>query len=81
MSALTDKLERTLSALDGPSAAALERLVGEAIALARPAKLNGASGLDANGWPIGYFEQYAGCLADDDWQPPTDPPPELNPER
>jgi len=76
MSALTNELERTLSELDGHSALALERLVRDAIDLARPAKPSGSTALDAKGWPVGYFEKYAGCLAGDDWQPSTDPPPE-----
>jgi hypothetical protein len=76
MSALTNELEQTLSELDGQSAIALERLVRDAIALARPAKTNGTTALDAKGWPAGYFEKYEGCLAGDDWQPPADPPPE-----
>ena len=80
MSALTNELEQTLSELDGHSAIALERLVRDAIALARPAKSIGTTALDAKGWPVGYFEKYAGCLAGDDWQPPADPPPEPTPE-
>ena len=80
MSALTNDLEQTLSELDGHSASALERLVRDAIALARPTKTNVVTALDAKGWPVGYFEQYAGCLAGDDWQPPADPPAEPTPE-
>ena len=80
MSALTKELEQTLRELDGHSALALERLVRDAITLARPAQSNGTTALDAKGWPMGYFEKYAGCLAGDDWQPPADPSPEPSPE-
>ena len=80
VSALTNELEQTLRELDEHSALALERLVRDAITLARPAKSNGITALDSKGWPVGYFEKYAGCLAGDDWQPPADPPPEPSPE-
>ncbi len=65
--------------LDSHSASALERLVRDAMALARSARRTDA--VDANGWPVGYFEKYTGCLAGDDWQPPADPPPEPSPEQ
>jgi hypothetical protein len=80
MSALTKELEQALRELDGHSAIALERLIRDAITLARPAKSNGTTELDAKGWPKGYFEKYAGCLAGDDWQPSVDPPPDLSQE-
>ena len=32
--------------------------------------------VDANGWPIGYWESVAGCLAGEEWEPSDDPPPE-----
>src|SRR5437016_2108652 len=63
MSALTNELEQTLKELDEHSALALERQVRDAITLARPAKPNATTALDAKGWPLGYFEKYAGCLA------------------
>ena len=78
MSAVPQELAETLSKLDSQSATALERLVRDAMALVRSTKRDGAA--DANGWPVGYFEKYAGCLAGDDWQPPADPPPEPTPE-
>lgn len=35
--------------------------------------------VDANGWPIGYWEKFSGCLADEEWDIPDDPPPEPHP--
>lgn len=78
------ELEKTLRRLDRRSAAALEQAVRGVLALAaeRPTPGNGATNdaVDANGWPIGYFEKHVGALADDDWEPPADPPPEPAPK-
>jgi len=80
MSTLTKELEQTLNALDGHSAVALERLVRDAIALARPAKVQGTPPLDAKGWPTGYFEKTAGCFAGEPFDIPGDPPPSSSPD-
>ena len=80
MSPLNNELEQTLSELDGHSAVALERLVRDAIALVRPAKANGATPLDAKGWPVGYFEKTAGCFAGEPFDVPSDPPPASTPD-
>lgn len=86
MNGVALELEETLRRLDPPAAAALEQLVRGALVLAtRPTSERGAllpaAAVDVNGWPVGYFERYAGSLADDDWEPPADPPPEPTPER
>jgi hypothetical protein len=82
MSTLTIELSDELAArLEAVSAALKVRpaqWATEVVARALPRDL---SDLPAgNGWPAGYFEKYAGCLAGDDWQPPADPPPERTPD-
>ena len=79
MSTLTSDLQATIEELDPTSAAKLERLVRDAIALARPSKSQ-SDPVDANGWPVGHFEKYAGILAGEEWEPPADPPPEPTPD-
>lgn len=66
MSSVTSELEQALNQLDARSAMLLEHLVRDAPALARRKGLaaNG-SPVDAMGWPVGYFQKYAGCLADE----------------
>jgi hypothetical protein len=77
MSGVTLELEQALSQLDPRSATLLEQLVRDALALVRQKGLVPSGGpVDARGWPVGYFEKYAGCLVGDDWQPPADPPPD-----
>ena len=79
MSTLAADLQTTIDELDPDSAIKLERLVRDAMALAQPVKSkSGAVG--ANGWPVGHFEKYAGCLAGEVWDPPADPPPAAPPE-
>lgn len=78
MSTLTLDLQATLQELDPDSASKLERLVRDAMDLAQPAKAKPGE-VDANGWPVGHFEKYAGCLAGEEWEPPADPPPEPTP--
>jgi len=81
MSTLTVDLQATIKELDSDSATKLERLVRDAMALARPVRRGTAGGaVDKNGWPVGHFEKYAGCLAGEEWEPPADPPPEQTPE-
>lgn len=75
MSTLAAELQTTLRQLDTDSASKLERLVRDAIDLARGPKSK-VEAVDANGWPVGHFEKFAGCLAGEDWDPPADPAPE-----
>ena len=79
MSTLAVGLQTTLKQLDPDSASKLERLVRDAIDLAQPSKTK-LGAVDANGWPVGYWEKFAGCLAGEDWDLPDDPPPEPTPE-
>lgn len=78
MSTLAVGLQTTLKQLDPDSASKLERLVRDAIDLAQPSKTK-LGAVDANGWPVGYWEKFAGCLAGEDWDLPDDPPPRANP--
>lgn len=78
MSTLATDLQTTIDGLDSESAIKLERLVRDAMALAQPAKAKPVA-VDANGWPVGHFEKFAGCLAGEAWEPPADPPPGPNP--
>ena len=79
MSKLAVDLQTTLKQLDPDSASKLERLVRDAIDLAQPTKTKPGA-VDANGWPVGHCEKFAGCLADEQWDLPDDPPPEPTPE-
>ena len=78
MRTLALDLQATLNELDADSASKLERLVRDAISLAQQLKAKSGE-IDANGWPVGHFEKYAGCLAGEEWEPPDDPPPEPTP--
>jgi len=79
MSSVTSELEETLQKLDAPAASLLERLVRDALALARQGNLP-STPADSKGWPPGYFEQTAGSFADEPLNLPSDPPPTANPE-
>jgi len=78
MSAVCLDLEQTLNRLDPHAAAALERLVRDALVLAK--SRNGSAALkaatDARGWPVGYFESTAGSFAGEPLEAPADPPAE-----
>ena len=76
MSRLTVDLQTTLTELDSDTATKLERLVRDAMALVRSAKKTESSGVDANGWPLGYFERTYGCLSDHEFEASADPPAE-----
>ena len=80
MSTLALDVEKTLRSLDPPRASALERVFRDLLAFAGEGGSSGngeqPAAVDANGWPIGYWEQYAGCLAGEEWEPSPDPPPE-----
>lgn len=76
MSDVALELKRALDQLPPPSATLLEQLVRDVLALVRQTNpISTNDPVDAMGWPIGFFERYAGCLAGDDWQPPIDAPP------
>lgn len=70
---LTARLEAVSAAKQMPPA----QWATEAVVRALPAATSGA--VADSRWPDRYFEKYAGCLADDDWKPPADPPPEDTP--
>lgn len=80
MNTLSIELAQILSELDDRSARALERLVRDAMELARPVQANGAASLNTQGWPVGYFEQTAGSFAAEPFDLPLDPPPDATPE-
>lgn len=63
MSTVPVELEKTLNQLDARSAGALEQLVRDAMALARPPEASATSANSAKGWPAGYFERTAGGRA------------------
>lgn len=72
MSSLALELDRVLRSVDAATASALEREVRNAIA--NEEQHAGAEvGVDAMGYPIGYFEATAGCFASE----PLQAPPEL----
>jgi len=79
MSAIALKLQQTLATLDPAEATLLERLVNDALALVRrrSGKQESAA-VDANGWPVGHFEKYAGIFADEPFDMPVDTAPEAN---
>jgi hypothetical protein len=81
MSTLTAEITETLKSLDPVRARALERALHEMLVAVRPPSSPPAPlpAVDANGWPIGYWEKFAGCLEGDDWEPQPDPPPEPHP--
>jgi len=86
MSAITSEIAQTLRTLDPQSASALERAFRAMLSAVRVAKSDSAPDaaapgpVDANGWPIGYWEKYAGCFAGEEWEPPPDFPPDPLPE-
>ena len=69
MSTLAVDLQTTLNQLVPDSASKLERWVRDAIDLAQPSKTK-LGAVDTNGWPIGYWEKFSGCLAGAQWDPP-----------
>lgn len=79
MSALETKLTETLRSLDPARAKALETAVLDILMAVQP-DTTPAPEVDANGWPVGYWESVVGSLDEgDDWEPPDDPPPEPHP--
>lgn len=71
MSTLTADLQATIAELDPDSASKLERLVRDAMALAQPSKAQPVA-VDAKGWPVGFFEETAGCFANEPFDFPAD---------
>ena len=83
MTALEIEIAETLKSLDPLRAKAFERAIHELLLVVRPdAKasiLTPSTMVDAKGWPLGYWEKFAGCWADLEFEPPADPPPEPHP--
>ena len=83
MSALELEIAETLKTLDPARARAFERALHDLLSVVRRdeagPEATKAAAVDANGWPLGYWEKFAGCLAGDDWEPAPDPPPEDHP--
>ena len=75
---LSDELAARLDAVSAAQKMPPAKWVKEAVARALPPSIPLPS--NTQGWPVGYFEKYPGCLAGDDWQPPADPPPERTPD-
>jgi hypothetical protein len=79
MSAIALKLQQTLATLDPAEATLLERIVNDALALVkRRSGKQDVDTVDANGWPVGYFEATAGAFANEPFDMPVDSPPEPN---
>jgi hypothetical protein len=66
MNAIVKELDARLRTLDPRTAAHVEKLVREALALAEERAAN--EDLD---WPPGYFEETAGALADEPMERPA----------
>lgn len=81
MSTLTAEITETLKTLDPVRAKALERALHEILVAVRAPTSPAATPpqVDAKGWPIGYWEKFAGCLEGDEWEPQPDLPPEPHP--
>ena len=65
MTPFAQELDDRLQALDPDTAARVEKLVRDALALAEARR-------SANGWPAGYFERTAGSFANE----PLERPPQ-----
>lgn len=82
MSALEIQISETLKSLDPPRARAFERAMYELLSVVRPDTVELAqrtTAVDANGWPLGYWDRFAGCWADLEYEAPADPAPEPHP--
>ncbi len=83
VSSLEIEIAETLKSLDPLRAKAFERAIHELLLVVRPDakanKLTMPATVDAKGWPLGYWEKFAGCWADIDFEPSADPPPEQHP--
>ena len=78
MSAIALELEQTLASIPPAQATLLERLVSDALNLVK-AK-SSLPAVDANGWPLGHFDKYAGSFANEPLDEPVDLPPEPSTE-
>jgi hypothetical protein len=84
MTTLEAEIMETLRSLDPLRAKAFERAIHELLLVVRPeAKTGGLVkspvAVDANGWPVGYWESVVGCWADLEFEAPSDPPPAPHP--
>lgn len=84
MTILEAEITSTLRSLDPLRAKAFERAIHELLLVVRPDTKTGEltqppPAVDANGWPIGYWESVVGCWADLDFEVPDDPAPEPHP--
>ncbi|MCX7409515.1 MAG: hypothetical protein DWH84_00815 [Planctomycetota bacterium] len=70
MSSIVEDLDATLKRADVRVARKIERIVRQALTLADAP----AGKTDANGWPEGYFERTAGCLAGEEFERPEQLP-------
>ena len=73
MNAVTAELEKRLLELDAISATKLEQVVRDLIEFSRAER--GEPATAVHGWPVGYFEETAGCFEGDPLEAPDDPPP------
>lgn len=77
MSSVVEELDSVLKRVDSRMARKIERLVRDLIAVVDvPPKVK----TDANGWPEGYFERNAGCLAGEEFERPEQLPYEKREE-
>ncbi|MCX6879693.1 MAG: hypothetical protein NTW21_38705 [Verrucomicrobia bacterium] len=86
MTTLEAEITETLKSLDPVRARAFERAIHELLLVVRPEAKAGEAlppppplAVDAKGWPVGYWEKFAGCWADLEFEAPDDPPPEPHP--
>ncbi len=83
MKALEIEIAETLKTLDPVRAKAFERAIHELLLVVRPEakadKFTPPPAVDAKGWPLGYWEKFAGCWADLEFEAPADPPPGPHP--
>ncbi len=75
MSVIASELEQRLLELDAESATKLEKVGRDLIDFSRSERNGPAK--DANGWPVGYFEETAGCFEGEPLEAPEDPAPLL----
>lgn len=76
------EITEALRTLDPEEARSLGRVIHEVLVrhrVAPPVSAPPPAAVDEKGWPVGYWEKFAGCLAGDDWEPSPDPPPEPHP--
>ena len=83
MSTLRTEIAETLLTLSEEDADAMAAVLQQALlrrrALEKRPPRAPSIPRDANGWPIGYWEKFAGSWADLVFEAPDDPPPEPHP--